>query len=129
MDVTARKGDGPLQQLISIGSHTLVSDVSPQLGGENSGPEPHDILAAALAACTTLTVTLYARRKGMDLQDVQLRIEHGDKDGAYVFTNHIRFIGNLDAAELKRLGEIAERCPVHRTLSGSIKIVTELDPA
>jgi len=64
MEVNAPKGSGKLQQVITIGRHQLLSDAPEALGGENSGPEPHDLLAAALAACTTLTVTMYARRTG-----------------------------------------------------------------
>ncbi|HET7796512.1 MAG TPA: OsmC family protein, partial [Nevskia sp.] len=64
MEVTTHRGEGPLSQVIEIGKHRIVTDVKPELGGEDSGPEPHDILAAALAACTTLTVSLYAKRKG-----------------------------------------------------------------
>lgn len=82
MEVSARKGSGKLQQLITVGRHQLLSDAPEALGGEDSGPEPHDLLAAALAACTTLTVTMYARRKGMALDDVRVHISHGPQDGA-----------------------------------------------
>ena len=66
MEAKSRRGDGPLQCRIQIGPHTIVSDAPRTIGGEETGPEPHDLLAAALAACTSLTVTLYARRKSMD---------------------------------------------------------------
>src|SRR2546427_2481172 len=83
MEVKSRRGDGALQCRIQIGPHTIVSDALRTYGGEETGPEPHDLLAAALAACTSLTVTIYARRKSMDLQDVEVSIQHGQKGDAY----------------------------------------------
>ena len=125
MEVTLHKGKGPLQQVVNIGRHALLSDAPEAFGGEDSGPEPHDLLAAALASCTALTVTMYARRKGMPLDDVRVRIGHGQEDGAYVFHRHIEFVGALGEEERGRLLEIANTCPVHKTLSGSIRIETE----
>lgn len=126
MEVNAQKGEGKLQQVIAIGRHRLLSDAPEAFGGEDTGPEPHDLLAAALAACTNLTVTMVARRKGMALDDVRVRIEHGPREGGYGFARHIEFIGNLSAEERARLLDIANKCPVHKTLSGSIHIETVL---
>lgn len=125
MDVTLHKGRGKLQQVLSIGRHQLLSDAPEAFGGEDSGPEPHDLLAAALAACTALTVTMVARRKGMALEDVRARVEHGRKDGAYLLQRHIEYVGALDEDERKQLTDIANKCPVHKTLSGSIRIETD----
>jgi len=125
MDVTVHKGQGKLQHIIDIGPHRLLTDESPQHGGEDTGPNPHDLLAASLGACTALTVTLYARRKEMDLQDVQVRIEHGQQGDTYVFNRHIHYVGTLDAAQRARLTEIANKCPIHKVLSGDIRIVTQ----
>ncbi|OWW18096.1 OsmC family protein [Noviherbaspirillum denitrificans] len=125
MEVNIHRGAGPLQHVIEIGPHTLLTDAPKSLGGEETGPEPHDLLAAALAACTAITVTMYAKRKGYDLQDIDVRIEHGQKDGAYVFTRRIRYVGSLADDEKARLTDIANKCPVHKTLSGEIRIVTE----
>ena len=125
MEAKSRRGDGALQCRIQIGPHTIVSDAPRALGGEETGPEPHDLLAAALAACTSLTVTIYARRKSMDLQDIEVSIQHGQKGDAYELVRHIHYIGNLSAEEKERLTDIANKCPVHKTLSGQIHIVTE----
>ena len=122
MEVTVQKGKGTLQQAITIGRHGLLSDAPEAFGGEDSGPEPHDLLAAALAACTALTVTMYARRKGMPLEDVRVRVRHGQEDGGYVFHRHIEFAGALGEQERARLRDVANKCPVHKTLSGSIRI-------
>lgn len=125
MEVNAQKGSGKLQQVIKVGRHQVLSDAPEAYGGEDTGPEPHDLLAAALAACTALTVTMYARRKGMPLDDVRVRIDHGPRDGGYGFRRHIEYVGVLDEDERRRLTDIANKCPVHKTLSGSIRIDTE----
>lgn len=124
MEVHAQKGNGKLQQVITIGRHALLSDAPEALGGEDTGPEPHDLLAAALAACTTLTVTMYARRKGMLLDDVRVRITHGPQDGGYALQRHIDYVGALGQEDRQRLTDIANKCPVHKTLSGTIRIDT-----
>lgn len=125
MEVTAHKGSGKLQQVIGIGRHQLLSDAPEALGGEDSGPEPHDLLAAALAACTALTVTMYAKRKGMLLDDVRVRISHGQKDGGYAFQRHIEYVGELGPEDRQRLTDVANKCPVHKTLTGTIRIDTQ----
>jgi putative redox protein len=127
MDVKSHRGTGPLQCRLEIGPHTLIADEPRSVGGEDTGPGPHDFLAAGLAACTTMTVTLYARRKNYDLQDVKVNIQHGQQGDRYEFKRRIRYIGNLAAAEKERLTEIANKCPVHKTLSGQIHIVTEAE--
>ena len=125
MEVTTHRGSGPLQQIIDIGPHRLLTDVAPEFGGEASGPEPHDLLAAALAACTTLTVNLYARRKGWPLDEVKVSVRHGQEGADYALHRTIRYLGALTAAEQARLTEIANQCPVHKTLTGTIHITTE----
>jgi len=125
MEVTTHRGQGPFQQVIEIGPHRLVTDVAPELGGEGSGPEPHDLLAASLAACTTLTVNLYAKRKGYALDEVQVTIRHGQEGEAYALHRSIRYVGALTEEEKQRLTDIANKCPVHKTLSGPIQITTE----
>lgn len=125
MEVTTHRGTGPLQQVVEIGPHRILTDVAPAFGGEASGPEPHDILAAALAACTTLTVKLYARRKGWQLDEVRVTIRHGQEGAAYALHRHIEYVGPLSSEEKARLTDIANKCPVHKTLSGQITITTE----
>ena len=125
MEVTTHRGTGPLQQVIDIGPHRLLTDAAPASGGEGSGPEPHDLLAAALAACTTLTVNLYAKRKGYALDEVRVAVRHGQEGAAYGLHRTIHYIGALGEDEKARLTEIANHCPVHKTLSGTILITTE----
>jgi len=127
MEVTTRRGAGPLQQIIEIGPHQVLTDAPVESGGEASGPAPHDLLAAALAACTTLTVNLYARRKGWKLDEVLVSVQHGQEGAAYAFQRRIRLVGALGDDERARLLDIANKCPVHKTLSGPITIGTVLE--
>jgi putative redox protein len=127
MDITTHRGQGPMQQVIEIGPHRLLTDVSPEFGGEGSGPEPHDLLAAALAACTTLTVNLYAKRKGWPLDEVQVTVRHGQEGAAYALHRSIRYVGALSEEDKQRLTDVANKCPVHKTLSGQIQITTEAE--
>lgn len=129
MEVKLVRGEGRLQHVITIGKHKLLTDVSAEHGGVDSGPEPHDLLAASLGACTAITLQMYAQRKQMDLQDIEVRIDHEQDGDAYVFTRHLRYFGNLSEAERTRLTEIADKCPVHRTLLGQMRIVTHVAPA
>ena len=124
MEVTTHRGTGPLQQVITIGQHTLLTDASVDAGGEASGPLPHDLLAAALAACTTLTLNLYARCKGWPLDEVRVAVTHGQEGEAYALHRRIELVGPLGADEKERLMTIASQCPVHKTLSGRIAITT-----
>jgi putative redox protein len=125
MEVTTHRGTGPLQQVIEIGPHRILTDAPVEAGGEASGPQPHDLLAAALAACTTLTVNLYAKRKGWPLEEVLVSVTHGQEGAAYALHRTIRYVGALSDEDKARLTDIANKCPVHKTLSGQIQITTE----
>jgi putative redox protein len=129
MEVKLVRGQGRMQHVITIGKHRLLTDVSDEHGGDDTGPEPHDLLAAALGACTAITLRMYAQRKQMDLQDIDVRVVHSQDGDAYVFTRQLQYFGNLNEAERARLTEIADKCPVHRTLLGQIRIVTHVTPA
>lgn len=126
MQVTTTRGNDKLQYKIQIGKHQLIADAPEAFGGDDSGPEPHDLLAASLAACTALTLTMYAKRKGMALEDVRVAVDHGQQDGAYELRRHIELVGQLSQEDRERLLDIANKCPVHKTLSGTIRIQTEL---
>lgn len=123
-DVIVRWGSGKLGQDIEIGTHTLRADEPADKGGDDNGPEPHELLVAALGACTAITLKLYADRKGWPLTDVRVQLTGGPADGKYAIRRQLTFTGELDAEQRQRLIEIAERCPVHRTLTGEIAIET-----
>lgn len=113
---------------IRTASHTLIADEPEQNGGKDLGFTPHQLLAAALGGCTNATVRMYADRKAWPLEavDTQVMIEHGDNFDTTRIHRSIRFTGALTEEQRSRLLQIAERCPIHRTLSGDLKILTEL---
>lgn len=134
--VAARLGEVKYTTEIVAGRHGLLADESEEVGGDDFGPSPYQYLSAALSACTAMTLQMYARRKKWDLKEVRVHIDHGKryKDdcencedaGSKLdhFDRHIELIGDLDAAQQTRLLEIADRCPVHRTLHKEIIINT-----
>ena len=125
-----------LQQAITIGPHHLLADEPVAAGGEDSGPGPYDFLLAGLGACTSMTMRLYADRKSLALERVTVTLAHNKihaEDCAECETKvgmldqidrAIGMEGALDAEQRKRLMEIADKCPVHRTLTSEIRIVT-----
>ena len=130
---------GNLRQEIDGGSHTFYADEPVDAGGDNAGPDPYELLLAALGACTSMTLLLYARRKRWPLEDVEVRLSHRrdyardceDCDAKPVqidqIERRITLKGDLDQAQRVRLLEIAEKCPVHRTLTGTIRINDRLE--
>jgi len=124
------------EQEIVAGRHHLKSDEPLSSGGGDSGPSPYDLLLAALGSCTSMTVAMYARRKGWALERVTVELRHHKvhaEDCADCETRvglldeierDIRFTGVLSAEERARLLEIADKCPVHRTLTSEIRIKT-----
>jgi putative redox protein len=125
MDIKVTRGEGKLQHVVEVGPHKLIADAPSQYGGDDAGFTPHDLLASSLGACTALTLNMYAQRKGFDLQKVDVVVEHADKDGAYVFNRHLTFHGDLTAEQKTSLVGIADKCPIHKILSGDIKIITD----
>lgn len=129
-------GPGSFVQAIRAGRHELTAD-EPAPNGTDTGPDPYDLLLAALGSCTSMTVQMYADRRKWPLEKVSVTLRHDrvhaedcahcDTESGMVsrITRVIRFEGPLDADQRARLLEIADRCPVHRTLVGEIDIQTE----
>lgn len=136
--VVGETGTGRFAQAIAAGRHRLAADEPTALGGDDGGPSPYDLLAAALGACTSMTLRLYAERKGLPLARTVVEVAHDrihaedcaeceTKAGRIDrFRRRLHLEGPLDAAQRARLREIADRCPVHRTLEGEVVIETEL---
>lgn len=106
--------------------HEFVSGVAPKLGGGDEGPDPHELLEAALAACTILTVQMYARRKEIALAAVDVRVKIVAEGETTEISRSISFRGELSPEQRERLLTIAEKCPIHRILSRPISVKTEL---
>jgi uncharacterized OsmC-like protein/alpha-beta hydrolase superfamily lysophospholipase len=135
--VTVRETrQGRLQQEITVGTHRFLADEPVAAGGADSGPNPYDILLAALGACTAMTLRLYAERKALPLERVTVKLRHAKIHAADCATcetkegkidrieRGIVLEGTLDAQARARLLEIADKCPVHRTLTSEVDITT-----
>ena len=130
-------GSGTYTQQITAGHHALVAD-EPGPIGDDAGPTPYDLLLAALGACTSMTVRMYADHKGWPLDRVQVTLRHSrihakdcaDCETTNGFIDHIdraiELAGDLDDAQRQRLLDVAERCPVHQTLTSEVQITTAL---
>ncbi len=124
-------------QHVSTDSHYWLADEPTAFGGDNAGPDPYEHLLAALGACTSMTLRLYANRKKLSLENVQVELNHRrchEKDiegceqhgGALeIISRKIRIEGDLSPQQRQRLLEIADRCPVHKTLHHPLRVVTE----
>lgn len=117
---------GKLAQTVEIDPHTLMTDVSGEEGGDGLAPDPHELLDAALGACTALTLKLYAARKGWPLQNADVVITHEESPGHYRLNRTVTLHGDLLPEQRERLLEIANKCPIHRVLTGEISIATVL---
>jgi len=127
---------GRLQQEVTVGRHRLTADEPVEAGGLDSGPGPYDLVLAGLGACTSMTLRLYAERKALPLDRVTVRLRHfrihavdcencETKEGMLDrIERAITLAGNLNDEQRKRLLEIADKCPVHRTLTSEVEIRT-----
>jgi putative redox protein len=154
MTITTMKGDATapgtvivygsatgFAQAIAAGRHQLASDEPTEVGGSDTGPSPYDLLLAALGSCTSMTVALYARRKGWPLAAVTVRLRHSKvhaadcaaaetKEGRLDHVERdVELTGVLSDDQRARLLDIANKCPVHRTLMSEIVIETRLTPS
>lgn len=136
--IVEETGKGKFSQTISVGDHTLQADEPKTMGGEDLGPSPYEFILAGLGACTSMTIRMYANHKKIALEKiiVKLTIEKNYAKDCENCENKqsridhiirtIELTGNLDDTDRKRLLEIANRCPVHRTLTHPAIITTQL---
>jgi uncharacterized OsmC-like protein/fermentation-respiration switch protein FrsA (DUF1100 family) len=135
--VVRETGNGKFQQIVEVGPHRLTADEPVAVGGGDSGPGPYELVLAGLGACTSMTMRLYAERKALPLERVTVTLKHSRihaEDCAECETKAgmldqidrvIAMEGALDDGQRQRLMEIADKCPVHRTLTSEIRIVTQ----
>jgi putative redox protein len=136
--IVASTGAGPLEQIMLDGRHTLYADEPVATGGGDTGPGPYELLLMALGSCTSMTIEMYATRRKWPLEQVVVRLRHervhaedcADCEDANSMLDQIELgvelIGPLDEGRRARLLQIAEKCPVHRTLTSKIEIRTSL---
>ncbi len=142
--LVAETGEGKFQNFVRSGNHRLLTDEPTSVGGLDSGPSPYDFLAAALGACTSMTLRMYATFKKLDIGPISVTVLHEKLHAADCeacaeelkstsgkidqFERRISIGGGVDAELEKKLLEIADKCPVHKTLEGKAGIVTRIVP-
>jgi putative redox protein len=122
------KGHSNLSVGLTIRNHHILSDVSEKQGGADLGPDPHELVKAALVACTIMTVKMYAARKQYALEDVVVTVGiESETREKTVFTRDISFVGDLTQEQRDGLFVIANKCPIHRLLTGAVEINSTLN--
>jgi uncharacterized OsmC-like protein len=136
--VAARTGEEGYRTEVRARHHALIVDEPAALGGADTGPTPYELLSAALGTCTSITLRMYADRKGWPLEEVTVRLEHSrvhaldeaqceDREPRVDRIDRmVEVSGRLSAEQRARLLEIADRCPVHRTLEAGVRVHTRL---
>lgn len=121
MSIELRKSDSGLyRQTIRIHQHTVFADVTKDLGGDDSAPDPHDYYDAALAACKAITVMMYAKRKQLPLDYIDIVITRDNSreaQGTYVLNVQLTLLGKLSDEQKAQLAAIADKCPIHKLMT------------
>ena len=122
MRAIARREGGKLQQRVEIRDHRITADEPRDLGGEDAGPSPQELLAASLASCTAITMEMYAHRKGWDVGDIVVDVDYepAQRGSPTRFTMDVQLSKELPEDQREKLLTIAAKCPVHRTLEGEV---------
>jgi len=137
--VASLDGEDGFTTLMKMGTHYSKADEPIRVGGNNYGPTPYELLAGSLSACTAITLQMYAKRKGWEIENVEVHTsysrdyaadcedcENSDANRIDTFNKEIKFSGDLGEKQLKRLLQIADKCPVHKTLHSETQVITKL---
>jgi putative redox protein len=122
MKATARRDGGTLRHSVQVREHQVTVDEPIAAGGEDSGPDPQELLAVSLATCTAITMEMYAARKGWDIGRVEVDVEYSPSERGCPtkFDLVMRLADDLPEEQVERLRVIAAKCPVHRVLDGEV---------
>ena len=122
MKATARRDGSTLRHTVQVREHLLVVDEAIDAGGEDSGPDPLELLAVSLASCTAITMEMYATRKGWDIGHVEVDVEYSpaERGCPTKFQLVIHLPDDIPEEQVERLRIIAAKCPVHRALDGEV---------
>lgn len=126
MITATRKND--LVAEIKVRSHTFISGLVEKLGGHDEAPNPHELLEAALAACTILTAQMYANRRGYKLESTDVVVKIDSEGAETQISREVSFKGELSPEEKTKLFEIIEKCPIHNLLQSHVTISTTTSP-
>jgi putative redox protein len=135
--VLVEEKDHKFTQHVSTGSHYWLADEPTKVGGKNTGPDPYEHLLAGLGACTSMTLRMYAQRKELPIDHIKVELTHTrnyveDCDncegntGIEAIVRNISYVGDLDEQQKVRFLEIADKCPIHRTLHNNVSVVSKL---
>ena len=123
---------------MKVGNHYMIADEPESVGGNDFGPTPYELVSAGLSACTAMTIKMYANRKGWDLQNIEVHTSYDKKHSQDcencedptakidTFEREIKLEGNLDEKQIQRILQIADKCPVHKTLHSETQVITKL---
>ena len=135
--VLVEEKDHKFAQHVSTASHYWLADEPVKVGGSNTGPDPYEHLLAGLGACTSMTLRMYAERKKLPVSHIKVELTHTrnyqddcdnceGQNGLEAIVRHISFVGDLDEQQKQRFLEIADKCPVHKTLHNNVAVVSKL---
>ena len=132
--LVSNKSEDGMQHAISAGQHKWVSDATEDVGGHETGPNPHELLLAALGSCTSMTLKVFSQRRGWKLDEVRVKlneetIEDPNTPGKKMskITRDIEVKGDLTQEQRDTLKSIADKCPIHKILTESKQIITQLE--
>ncbi len=129
MKATARRDGGALKHLVQVRDHQVIVDEPIDVGGEDAGPDPLELLAVSLASCTAITMEMYATRKGWDIGHVEVDVEYSpaERGCPTKFQLVMRLPDDLPSDQVEKLRVIAAKCPVHRALDGEVMFTERVD--
>ena len=129
MKVSARRDGASLRHTVQVRDHSVTVDEPVVAGGEDSGPDPRELLAVSLASCTAITMEMYAARKGWDIGHVEVDVEYSpaERGCPTKFELIMRLPDNLPEEQVERLAVIAAKCPVHRALDGEVMFMERIE--